>query len=241
MTRVRWGAASWILCLLAFPMQFIAAAKWPQPYSWRSNLISDLGVLGCGVFDAGTQVERYVCSPAHALANGATIANGLLLAIGAVLLWNAWPNRRSGHTAMVLFFLGGILVGFVGALPWDQYPDAHNSAAFLQAVVQWAGMFCLLGAVRGVPPARGAAALTLFCLVVSVIGFGLFILALGTGSTQLLGPGISERMAFDVLTLWGAGMGLILLHSPPHVTADGDTLPEVPRPRQSMSSSPKTD
>lgn len=219
-------------------MQFLAAAKWPQPYSWTSNLISDLGVIGCGVFDAGTQVERYVCSPAHALANGATIANGLLLAIGAILLWNAWPNRRSGHTAMVLIFLGGVLVAFVGALPWDQYPDAHNTTALLQAVVQWAGMFCLLFALRGTHAARRAAALTLICLLVSVIGFGLFILALGASSAQLLGLGTSERIAFDILTLWGAAMGLLLLKIPLNVTADGDTLPGSGSAAQSIASAP---
>lgn len=225
MTRIQWGAASWILCLLTFPMQLISAAKWPQPYSWTANLISDLGVLSCGVFDTGTQVERYICSPAHALANGATIANGVLLAIGAVLLWNAWPNRRSGHVAMMLIILGGILVAFVGALPWDRYPDAHNTTALLQAVIQWAGMFSLLIALRGAPMARLAVTLTLICLVISIIGFALFILALGAGSTEPLGLGASERIAFDILTLWGAGMGLVLLKTPLNITADGGTLP----------------
>ncbi|PQZ95001.1 hypothetical protein CQ018_06615 [Arthrobacter sp. MYb227] len=236
MTRVQWGAASWILCLLTFPLQFLAAAKWPQPYSWSSNLISDLGVLSCGVFDAGTQVERYICSPAHVLANGATLANGLLLAIGAVLLWNAWPNRRSGHIAMMLIALGGILVAFVGALPWDQYPDAHNTAALLQAVIQWAGMFCLLFALRGAPLARRAEALTLTCLIVSVSGFALFILALGAGSTHPLGLGTSERIAFDILTLWGAGMGLLLLKTPLKVTNISGTLPKSASGSQPITS-----
>lgn len=238
MTRVQWGAASWILCLLTFPMQFFAAAQWPQPYSWTSNLISDLGVLGCGIFDAGTQVERYICSPAHALANGATIANGLFLAIGAVLLWNAWPNKRSGHTAMILICLGGILVAFVGALPWDQYPNAHNTTALLQAVIQWAGMFCLLFALRGAHVARRARALTMICLVISIGGFTLFILALGAGSTQLLGLGTSERIAFDILTLWGAGMGLLLLKTPLNITADGDTLRRSASAAEPMTSKP---
>lgn len=238
MTRVQWGAASWILCLMTFPMQFLAAAKWPHPYSWTSNLISDLGVLSCGVFDAGTQVERYICSPAHALANGATIANGLLLATGAVLLWNAWPNRLSGHTAMVLIFLGGIFVAFVGALPWDQYPDAHNTTALLQAVIQWVGMFCLLIALRGAPMARRATTLTLISMAVSLTGFALFILALGADFTQLLGLGSSERIAFDTLTLWGAGVGLLLLKTPLNGTHANSAFPESTSSTQPIASTP---
>jgi hypothetical membrane protein len=47
MTRQRWGALLWILGLLAFPAQAITAAQWPQPYSWSTNFISDLGVTTC--------------------------------------------------------------------------------------------------------------------------------------------------------------------------------------------------
>lgn len=218
-----------MLCLITFPLQFVAAAMWPQPYSWNSNLISDLGVLGCGVFDAGTGVERYICSPAHALANGATIANGLLLALGAVLLWNAWPQRRAGRIAMVLIALGGILIALVGALPWDQHPEAHNAAALTQAVAQWAGMSCLLIALRGHGAARRAKAVTLAALIISIIGFAFFMVALASGPAQLPGPGLSERVAFDTLTLWGATFGLLLLATPLSASQQSATRPTSPR------------
>ena len=139
---------------------------------------------------------------------------------------------------MVLIFFGGILVAFVGALPWDQHPDAHNTTALLQAVIQWAGMFCLLIALRGVRLARLARALTMICLAISIVGFTLFILALGAGSTQLLGLGTSERIAFDVLTLWGAGMGLLILKNPLNGTHVNSARPKSTSSAQPIASTP---
>lgn len=225
MTRLRWGATLWVLCLLTFPAQILAASRWPSPYSWSANLISDLGVTSCGIFDGGTRVERYICSPAHLLANGATVANGLLLAAGSVLLWSAWPRRRTGRAAMVFLLVGGLLVAVVGILPWDARPEGHDAAALGQAAAQWVGMLILATALRGSTAARWASALTWACLTVSIAAFVLFIDAISGGPSLSLGLGITERLAFDTLTLWGAALGLILLTTPlggRHSTAPRD-------------------
>lgn len=213
MTRDRWGAALWVLCLVTFPAQIIAAAQWPRPYSWGSNTISDLGVTTCAIFDPGTPVERYICSPAHLLANAGTVANGLLLAAGALLLWSAWPRRRSGHAAMTLLTVSGFLLLLVGVFPWDLQPEAHNIAALVQAPVQWAGMMVLVFALRGSPAGRWTAALTIVCVVISIAGFVMFIDAIAGGPSASMGPGLAERISFDILTLWSAAVGVILLVS----------------------------
>ncbi|SCC01299.1 hypothetical membrane protein [Pseudarthrobacter enclensis] len=213
-SRRRMGATLWVLCLLTFPAQLLAAAQWPEPYSWQGNLISDLGVTGCGIYDAGTRVERYICSPAHLLANGATVANGLLLAAGAVLLWSSWPRPRTGKVAMAFLALGGLLVAVVGVLPWDVEPDGHNAAALAQAVVQWAGMLILAVTLRGSTAGRWAGALTMACVVLSAVGFVLFVGAVGGGPSAPLGLGLTERLAFDTLTVWGAALGLMVLAMP---------------------------
>lgn len=211
MTRIQWGAVCWVLCALTFPAQIAAAAKWPQPYSWSFNLISDLGVTECGTFDAGTGVERYICSPAHVLANVSTVANGALLAIGAVLLWAAWPRRRTGQAAMMLIATAGLLVTLVGFLPWDLNPDGHDAAALLQAAVQWAGMIVLVLALRGSAAAHWTSVLTIAITLISIVGFILFIDAISGGPSLAFGLGITERVAFDILTLWSVLIGLILL------------------------------
>ncbi|QOD44085.1 DUF998 domain-containing protein [Clavibacter zhangzhiyongii] len=220
MTRIRWGATLWVLGLVAFPAQIVAAAMWPRTYSWRTNFISDLGVTACEMFDVGTRVERYICSPAHALANGSTIVNGLLLTAGAVLLWSAWPRRRTGRLAMALLMVGGLLVALVGFLPWDVYPEHHDAVALAQAAAQWVGMIVLVFALRGAGAFRGAAVLTAVSVVVSISGFVLFIDAIDGGPSFVLGLGITERIAFDTLAVWGAVMGVIVLKSPPAARAN---------------------
>lgn len=231
MTRHSWGAALWALALLTFPAQILSAAQWPRTYSWTSNLISDLGVTSCATFDAGRRVERYICSPAHVLANGATVANGMLLAVGAVLLWSAWPRVRTGRIAMAVLTLGGILVMAVGLLPWDTHPAAHDAAALSQAVVQWIGMIVLAVALRGSTRARWVSGLTVVTVVVSMIGFVLFADGISGGPSLALGLGVTERIAFDTLTLWGVALGLVLLRTAtPMRGVAADRAGQVSRP-----------
>ena len=213
MTRLQWGATLWILGMLTLPAQALAAMLWPQGYSWDSNFISDLGVTECGTFDAGTRVERYICSPGHVLANGSTIVNGACLALGAVLLWSAWPRARTGKVAMAFLASGGLLVMLVGFLPWDVHPEAHDTAALAQAAMQWIGMILLVFALRRNTDVGRAALLTGMSVLVSIIGFALFVDAISGGPALMLGVGFTERIAFDTLTLWGAAVGFILLAS----------------------------
>lgn len=235
MNRLRWGAWLWILGLLTFPAQLIAAALWPQPYSWSSNFISDLGVTACRVFDAGTRVERYICSPGHVLANGSTIANGAALALGAVLLWSSWSRPLTGKVAMTFIAGGGLLVVLVGFLPWDVYPAAHDVAALAQAALQWVGMIILVFALRGTAAARWTALLTAMGVLVSISGFVLFIDAISGGLSLSLGIGLTERIAFDTLTLWGAAVGFILLATTPN---DGQQQPPNALQRRLLHSGP---
>ncbi|MFT4306149.1 MAG: hypothetical protein QM604_04570 [Microbacterium sp.] len=46
------------------------------------HTISDLGAVGCGVFEG-----RQVCSPWHVAANVSWAVTGSTIAVGAVLLW----------------------------------------------------------------------------------------------------------------------------------------------------------
>jgi hypothetical membrane protein len=236
MTRPRLGATLWVLCLLTFLVQAFAAAQWPSPYSWSSNLISDLGVTECGIYDAGTRVERYICSPAYHLANGATVANGILLTVGAILFWSVWPRRRTGRAAMAFLALGGLLVAAVGLLPWDLQPAAHDVAALAQAALQWVGMLILATALKGSTAARWARALTLASVALSIAGFVLFVDAISGGPSISLGLGITERFAFDTLTIWGAALGLILLTTT--LGRRGMTSSRDENPNHAMSTSP---
>lgn len=213
MSKQQVGGLCWALAAVLIPVQVLVAARWPHPYSWGSHLISDLGATMCGIADVGARVERYVCSPWHVLANAATVVNGLTLALGAVLLWSVWPRRRSGRVASALLAAGGVCVVGVGLTPWDLYPDLHNSFALAQAPLQWVGMVLLVRTTWHTTLPRVVPAVTAVGVVVSVAGFALFFDAVSGGTSLALGLGVTERLAFDTLTVWSAVVGAILLAS----------------------------
>ncbi|HSX36909.1 MAG TPA: hypothetical protein VLG13_02205, partial [Patescibacteria group bacterium] len=42
------GPLVWVLSVQYFVAQLLVASSWPLAYSWRRNLISDLGNTACG-------------------------------------------------------------------------------------------------------------------------------------------------------------------------------------------------
>lgn len=212
MRAVQFAAWCWIGAAVALLAQVLVAGAWPEPYSWAHNTISDLGATTCGFADSGSAVERTVCSPLHLVANAATVGNGLLLAAGAVAVTRA-PARPLGVVGPVLLAVGGALVVGVGLTPLDVAPDAHEVFALAQAPVQWTGM--VLAAVAAARAGRPVlAALTITATVVSVVGLGLFVSAIGGGAASAAGIGTVERIAFDTLTVWGVLAGIALLRAP---------------------------
>ena len=118
---------------LYLPAQVLTALRWPRPYSWTDNFISDLGVTACGVYPDPGLPTREICSPWHAVFNTATALSGVLTVMGAVLL-TGWWRGRCGRAGTALVALHGSLAALVGLLPWDRHPDAHNAVALWQAV-----------------------------------------------------------------------------------------------------------
>lgn len=195
------------------------------------NLISDLGATMCGIADEGSRVERYVCSPGHVWANAATALNGLLLVAGAVALWAVFP-RKVARAGLVLLMLGGALVVGVGLTPWNLQPDLHNLFALVQAPVQWVGMILLAVGMPRLIVGRGLPVITVVAVALSVVGFALFVLAVGGDPWAVaIGAGFTERLAFDTLTLWGGLVGIVLLARAPRETAirTPSAPPHVPR------------
>jgi hypothetical protein len=103
------GPLIWVLTVEYFVIQFVVAGASTTPYGLLRNTISDLGNTSCGAYDG-----RYVCSPRHALMNGAFIALGLLMAAGAPLIHQEFRQRRLavlGFGGMLVAGLGTVMVG----------------------------------------------------------------------------------------------------------------------------------
>lgn len=208
---VRLAGAAWILSgIVYFVGQAVTIAQWQGgAYSLSLNLISDLGMTGCGPVE-DIFLPRYVCSSGHGWFNLSTILAGALLVAGSVALLAAWRGRHSPRgTAAVawLMLLSGIGLAGVGVAPADVQLTVHTVAALAQAVTTWIAMGLVWWAFRSWrrPHQQGrrplvtgpSASVTLVLLIVSVVACVILVLP-----TALTAPGLVERLAFDLLNLW---------------------------------------
>ncbi|MFI7220688.1 hypothetical protein [Micromonospora maritima] len=85
MTPHRLAAACWLLATTLFLAANVGVGSaWRNPrFSWADHNVSDLGNVGCGVWD--TTRPRLVCSPWHPAMNATFVAVGVLLALGVLL------------------------------------------------------------------------------------------------------------------------------------------------------------
>jgi hypothetical membrane protein len=210
------------LALLSVVQYFVAEAAvigaWagPQPYSRRTGYISDLGAVGCGVFDG-----RTVCSPAHLLMNASFVVQGIGMMVGAWLLSSALlcvaarmgvriqlrPGRRSPSlpalAARLLSFTAGAGTVIVGLVPEDAGSGWHGVGALMYFV---AGALALL--VLGWLWVRQTA-LGWFILVCGVVSLAAVITA-GVTGMAVPEPGTLERLMGYPITVGMAAAGLVV-------------------------------
>ena len=117
---------SWLLAAPVFlAANVVTASAWDDPrYRWTVHNISDLGNVTCGRWD--TTRPREVCSPWHDVMNTGFVATGVLLALGAILLWPVL-----GRAVTVLTLAGGTGYAMAGAFPADVDENRHFLAALL--------------------------------------------------------------------------------------------------------------
>jgi len=182
----------------------VTAAAWTDPpYSYAANFISDLGVPQCGTQYQG----RSICSPLHPVMNGSFIAQGILFAIGVILLARM-VTGRARRIVVTLALLNGVAFVLVGLFHGSQEgPDAGLVVHIAAAAV---GILCantvaiLAGALRnlGLPTAYRR-----FSIVIGVAGLAseaLVNLSAGTA-------GLFERGGVYSWLLWGVVTGVLLV------------------------------
>ncbi|YAL81886.1 DUF998 domain-containing protein [Dermacoccaceae bacterium W4C1] len=201
--------------LLLLTMQYliaeqVTAAAWSNPaYSFGRNYISDLGVPECVKAS-----DRGVCSPDHALMNGAFVTQGLIvLAAAAVLtglLGRGW--RQAVRALALVYGVGMIIVGsFPGSYAENLTGDAtrttlHSIGALL-AILGGNLLILAVGAgVRHTSPRLGV-----LSLVLGVVGIGAGFASRTT--TLGLGVGGIERLAVYPFILWFIVAGALLVRT----------------------------
>jgi hypothetical membrane protein len=173
------GAGCWTVSIAFFVVQAIVQAASARPFSFTTNLISDLGNTACG---------PAVCSPLHDLMNGTFIAVGLLHWGGAATTWRAWPAGMRSRIGLVLLALAGWGLAYAGVFPENVAPEMHRFGALLGLVSLNVSML-LLGSVL-LEAARAVGVLALLSGIVGLVALVLFI-----SQVPGLPTGIWERLA----------------------------------------------
>lgn len=193
------GPIVWVLSVQYFVVQWFAAAVWMPSYSWRYNVISDLGNTACGPF-----ADRFVCSPQHALMNASFIILGITMALGSLLIYTEFKRTRASFIGFVLMGLAGFGTVLVGASPENTNIILHGVGAFLALAVGNVSLIVLSLSLRGVRPSFRI--YTFLSGSISVLGFLLFASHAYIG----LGPGTIERLVSYPQTIWLMLFGLYM-------------------------------
>lgn len=186
--RAAIGGFLWIVATVQYTVaQFVVAAQWRTPFSWRDNYIGDLGNTECGDFMA-----TYVCSPKAGLMNASFIVAGLLIAAGAGLLRSRWPDTVPATVGVLLWILVGAGKLLLGVAPENEDLSLHMIGGFSLPVASVAILVLSL-TIRDTR-------LGMFGIVVVV--FGLLGTAMSIFAPELLGVGGAERLAGYPGDIW---------------------------------------
>jgi hypothetical membrane protein len=192
------GAVCWMVAAPLFVVANVVVGwGWAEPgFSWSSHNVSDLGNVGCGVWDVSR--PRWVCSPWHDVMNVAFLATAALLVAGLVL---TRPVRAVGPVAWWLMALGATGLAMAGWWPADVDENKHVYGAFLVFVCGNAGLVAAGFGLRG-----RARAITWALGVTGVVATVLFAGQVG----PVVGVGGMERVALFPLMAWACGAGVHL-------------------------------
>ncbi|BDM74683.1 hypothetical protein HEK616_81700 (plasmid) [Streptomyces nigrescens] len=203
----RIGAAAWVVATVQFfVVQLVVEAGWRTPFSWAKNNISDLGNVGCRIWDDSR--PRYVCSPLHGAMNASFAVHGVLLLAGILLAGACWGRGGISVGSRILLAVsagGWVLVGLV---PADVDENLHVGGALLIMGLGNLGLLLtgfssrdsLFGRLRSI---------TLSMAVAAVLATWMFFGQHDPG----IGMGGLERIAACALDAWSLVMALAILRS----------------------------
>lgn len=192
------GPALWVLSIQYLLTQWFVASKWPYPYSWLNNTISDLGNTVCGPYGG-----RQVCSPHYTLMNASFILLGITMFLGAMLIYHEFKKSLGSLIGFTFMALAGFGTLLVGVFPENTIGGLHFLGAMLPFLLGNIGII-ILGLVLEIPKW-----LRLFSILAGVIT--LSALALFVSHTYLgIGIGGMERLAAYPQTIWLIVFGIYI-------------------------------
>ena len=192
------GPVFWIATVHYFVVQIITAAYWLTPFSYKHNVISDLGNTMCGEY-AG----RFVCSPLYTWMNASFILLGFLMIAGSTLIHEGFRRNAGSAIAFTCMAMAGFGTILVGVFPENTIASLHGLGALLAFLVGNIAIV-LFGFVLGLH--GWFKYYTILSGVIALIALGLFY----TGTYLGLGEGGMERIVAYPQTLWLIVFGVYL-------------------------------
>nr|WSY51119.1 DUF998 domain-containing protein [Streptomyces sp. NBC_00886] len=220
--RLPLGAAVLVLNAVQWvASEAVTAAAWARPpYSYATNYISDLGVPDCGTKYQG----RTICSPDHALMNTSFTVQGILFAIGVVLLANLLTGRtRRVVTALaVAHAVGFALVGlFHASASGPSYGLTLHVAGASIAILCANTVVIIAGSLRSL---QAPSAYRVFSIAVGALG----LLSEAFVGVSASTAGVFERGGVYSWLLWSVVTGVSLLVGYVRQPAEAKMLENVP-------------
>jgi hypothetical membrane protein len=204
--RTIWlGAVVWILAIQFFIAQLIVQSAWTTPFSLTTNYISDLGNTTCGPYPVDSRT--YVCSPWHTWMNASFILLGVIILVGAALIYRAFPSGRTRMAGLALLALAGPGSMLVGLFPENVNITPHTIGAAAHFVSGNLGIGVLGIAIAATRRQTPLAVYSIISGSVGLLATALFV----SGHYLGLGIGGMERIAAYPLPLWLIVVGVSLL------------------------------
>lgn len=197
------GPAVWISSALYFFAQVVVAWVWNPSYSLVRNTISDLGNTICGKYRGS-----YVCSPRHTVMNIAFVFLGVVMAIGSLLIYQEFTERRraervAAFIGFTLMAIGGVGAVLVGIFPENTMRTMHLTGAGL-AIGAGNAAILVLGLVLALPESMRR-----YMLIFSTVSLTALV-SFASGKYFGIGQGAMERIAAYPETVWLIIFGLYI-------------------------------
>lgn len=201
---VRLGAICWILIAEYYVAQLVAQSGWPG-YRVSQYDVSALGATNCGPFtDPVSHEVMQICSPLHSVMNAGFVLAGVLMIIGSILVYKAWPRCRLSRATLLCIMAAGVGEILSGLAPGNVSIAVHATGAMLHWVFGTVAIVCLALAVRRNRP--GLAIFSGICAVMVLTAFLLY----GNRNYLGLGRGTMQRLMSYPLSIWVIVLGMLI-------------------------------
>jgi hypothetical protein len=201
--RVRTGLVLLAVQVLYLPVELFVAHTVRVPYSLVGNTISEVGAVTCTEY-VDLDGAPAVCSPWHAVSNGAFVIFGILMVAGALLARPVLRTGAPGAVAVGAWVVTGLGSIGTGAVPVDVSVDLHLLVSTPVAVAQPVALLVTAPALPRPNPVGVAAGIG--CGLVAAAATVVFLGGGLPGASGLL-----ERLVVWPSTLWLGAVALVLL------------------------------